>query len=157
MTFKTGNQGITIHAAEPLFTVNTTGAKNLRDGNNISAKTIQTLSGKHTLTGDFLFTAITALPSSLQRVGDQWLHITAVDGKPFSCFLAIIHNGTVYNIFTTRTTHLVQPGELLNTIAGKYGTSVDKIVEANTHKFRKPGHVITKSWIEAGWLLNIPD
>ena len=157
MTFKTRDQGITIHAAEPLFTVNTTGSKNLRDGNNVSAKTIQVLTGKHTLTGDYLFTATTALPSALQRVGDQWLHITAVDGKPFSCYLAIIHNGTVYNIFSTRATHLVKTGERLNLIADKYGTSVDKILEANTHKFRKPGHVITKSWIEAGWVLNIPD
>ncbi len=54
-------------------------------------------------------------------------------------------------------THLVQSDEALSAIANKYGTSVDKIVEANTHKFRQPGHKITRDWIEAGWVLNIPD
>lgn len=49
-------------------------------------------------------------------------------------------------------THMVVKGDTLSAIAGKYGTTVAKILEANKGKYPK----ITANYIVIGWTLSIP-
>jgi LysM repeat protein len=140
-----------------MYNTTTKTERNLRDGTNTKAKVIQTLKGDHTLTGDALWTASMALPAANQQVGDEWLHITAVDGVPVtSRYLAIKDNGTVYGTLTqlpgtvtSPRTHKVTGTDNLFRLSKTYATTVDKIVAANKLKYP----TITPSYIQKDWEL----
>ncbi len=159
MTFKAAEQDVstlieTQDQGNPTYTVTVVTERNLREGTSTSTKTTQTLKGIHTLTGDVLWTASTAQPTAEQKVGDQWLHITAVDGFPVSSrYLAVIHNGQVYS--KPKRIHRVASKENLTTLAEKYHTTVDKLVAEN--KLAYPGLLTNKNLVEIGWELKIPD
>jgi hypothetical protein len=145
-----------------MYTVTTKTDRNLRDDHNTKANTLDTLHGDHTLTGDVLWTATMALPAANQQVGDQWLHITAVDGAPVtSRYLAIKDNGIVYSTLTqlptTGTpprTHKVISTDTLYSLAKTYQTTVAKIVLDNKAKYpninqpvgKNPDGFIGKDW-----------
>ncbi len=59
----------------------------------------------------------------------------------------------VSDISATAVTHTVVKGDTLSALAKKYGTTVAKIVAANTAKYPK----ITASYIVVGWVLTIPE
>lgn len=142
-----------------MFTVTTNTDRNLRDDHNTKGTAIQTLKGAHTLTGDVLWKATMALPVANQQVGDEWLHITEVDGVPVtSRYLAIKDNGKVVPgkltsavapQATTTKTHKVIDTDNLFRLSQTYGTTVDKIVADNKLRYPK----ITPSYIQKGWEL----
>src|SRR5687767_6176597 len=93
-----------------MYTVTTNTERNLRSDHNTRANIVAMLDETpHTLTGNTVWTATVANPATNQKVGDQWLELTAVDGnKPGARrYLALIDNGKVYSTTTPPYTLLV--------------------------------------------------